>query len=336
MLPRQNNQSALRRTTIKPQVSVIRSPVLKQPIVTQPHALARNTLRNVQKPQIIQPQKVEIQNVRSLKSLPPIVQTKNLRNVLSNRSKNESVAKQKPSPVVTSIYSELTQKQLERIKDLKNVGTGKYFAIIGNGPSLLNIDTSILKSFPNLFLCTINVPDKRCWPTPYWAFFDRSQYHRHKELYKTFSGTIFNSTGIREENENSIKFRHISGLGFSHDLSKGLYIGMSSVYAVIQIALYMNFQKVFVLGCDMNNQVDSNQTHFYGINPDVKPDQRKLRFEKEANWYNHMAENVSADIKSRIVFCSKGINTWQFMNSFHSVTPNETVEFIRGVITNAS
>lgn len=322
-----NQLNALRRTVIKPQVSVIK-PKLPQPrsTVSQPKTLIRSTVRN------LPPFPVKQAEKQAVKQSVPVVYPKQLRNVL----KSTPSSKPKNVQQVSINQTELTKSQLDVIKSLKNVGVGQYFAVLGNGPSLLKIDTSVLKSIPKLNLCTINVPDKRCWPTPYWAFFDRSQYHRHKELYKTYSGTIFNSTAIREENPHSVKFKHSPGLGFSLDLLKGLYVGMSSVYAVIQIATYMNFEKIFVLGCDMNNQVDSNQTHFYGVNQDVKPDIRKMRFEKEANWYNHMANNVSDDIKSKVVFCSKGVNPWPFMDNFQSVAPDEAVNFIHGVIVNAS
>lgn len=241
----------------------------------------------------------------------------------------------KKAPVsVTNISTELTPEQIHVIKKLKGTGIGKYFAILGNGPSLADIDTAKLKNIESLYLCTVNVPDDRCWPTQYWSFYDRTQYHRHKEIYKTYSGILLNSTAIKEPAVNSIKFRNIPGIGFSNDPSKGIYIGMSSVYATLQIAAYIGFNRIYVLGCDMNNTVDVGRTHFYGVNPDVNPNERKKRFEKEANWYNHMAEYLEPSIKNKIVFCSKGINPWPFVNSFNSVTPSETVDFITKEIQN--
>lgn len=260
---------------------------------------------------------------------------KTVKERINNYNKQSGQIIKKSPPVVTNLQADLTPSQIQTIKNLRGVGTGKYLAILGNGPSLADIDTTKLKNIESLYLCTINVPDERCWPTKYWAFYDRSQYHRHKERYRSFSGTIFNSTGIKEQHDHSIKFKNMSGVGFSHDPSKGIYIGMSSVYATIQIALYMSFNKIFVLGCDMNANVDIGRTHFYGVNPDVEPHERRKRFEKEANWYNYMAENVDIQTRNKIVFCSKDINIWPFMNSFHSVTPLETVDFIIKEIINA-
>ena len=260
-------------------------------------------------------------------------------NTIKDRINNKKLPGQvikRPPPTVISIQPELTNVERDAIKNLKGTGQNKFLIILGNGPSLSEIDTKQFKNINNLYLCTINVPDERVWPTQYWAFYDRSQFHKHKERYHSYTGTIFNSTGIKEPNIRSIKFRHSPGIGYSHDVSKGLYVGMSSVYATIQIATYMNFDKIFILGCDMNESVDINRTHFYGVNSDVEPHERRRRFVKEANWYNHMAENVDVSIRNKIVFCSKGINTWPFMNSFSSVTPAETVDFILGEIKNVS
>jgi hypothetical protein len=223
------------------------------------------------------------------------------------------------------------------VKKLKNSAQGEYLVILGNGPSLKQIHTDVLKQYPtNIKLCTINVPDIRCWPTPYWAFYDRSQFHRHKELYRNYTGTAFNSTGIKEPNANSIKFKHIPGLGYSRDITRGIYVGMSSVFATLQIAMFMNFERIYVVGCDMDEGMDSGQTHFYGVNPDVNPEERKKRFKKEANWYDRMVDILTDEEKEKIVFCNKGVNKWPFTSHFKTVTSEEATKFILEDTGNAS
>jgi len=248
-----------------------------------------------------------------------------------NRTRRELVPqapRRKVPPKVTYLSADLTVDQIEKVKALKGSAQGRYLVILGNGPSLEQVDTNRLAQYDNIKLCTINVPDKRCWPTPYWAFYDRSQYHRHKELYKGFAGTVFNSTGIKEGNVGSIKFKHNPGLGWSRDISRGVYVGMSSVYATLQIAVYMQFNRIYVVGCDMSESMDLGKTHFYGINPDVKPEERKKRFVKEANWYDRMTEVLKEDEKQKIVFCSKGVNKWPFMSHFTTVRPDQATQFI--------
>lgn len=248
--------------------------------------------------------------------------------------RNRLIKESKPTRKLVGtqrITGELDNRQKTLIKNLQNKSVGKYLFILGNGPSLNSVDTQYLSKIDNTEMCTINVPDGRCWPTKYWAFYDISQFNMHRELYESFTGTIFNSTTIKGENPNSIKFKYLSGLGYSRDAVTGIYVGMSSVYATIQIAMYMNFDKIFVLGCDMNDKIDKSKTHFYGVNPKVKPDTRLDRFKKEANWYDRMADTLSQEERNKIVFCSKGINNWRFMDYFPTLKPDEVVKHINDI-----
>jgi hypothetical protein len=229
---------------------------------------------------------------------------------------------------VKYISKDLDSSQKRLIRSIQNSAVGRSILILGNGPSLNQIDTAKCSEIPNLDICTINVPDKRCWPTKYWAFYDISQYNMHRELYNEFSGTIFNSTTIRGDNQRAIKFKHIQGVGYSRNAVDGIYVGMSSVYATIQISMYMRFDHIYVAGCDMSQSVDKNNTHFYGVNPRVKPVTRIERFKKEANWYNHMSSVLNEDERGRITFCSKGINPWGFINSFNSIEPQNTLNLL--------
>jgi len=307
---------------------VIQKPVASQQAV-KPQTLQRTTPQMIQQPI---PPRPAVQPTPS-QATPVVakrVQPVNTMRDRINRTKREFVpqAIRKKPPTITHLSTDLTPDQVEKVKSLRGTAQGQYLVILGNGPSLREVDTHILAQYATIRLCTINMPDQRCWPTPYWAFYDRSQFHRHKELYHTFTGTIFNSTGIKEPNPNSIKFKHIPGLGYSRDITRGVYVGMSSVFATLQIAMFMGFSKIYVVGCDMSESVDPGQTHFYGVNPDVLPEERVKRFKKEANWYDRMVEALSPEEKQKIVFCSKGVNKWPFTSHFTTMRPDEAVEYI--------
>jgi hypothetical protein len=83
-----------------------------------------------------------------------------------------------------------------------------------------------------------------------------------------------------------MQFKNIGGKGFNLDPSQGIYIGRSSVYAAMQIAIWMNYQEIFIFGCDMNPAGINGVLHFYGDNPDVNPVVRKNRFKNEAEYYD--------------------------------------------------
>lgn len=338
-IKRNNTNNALRRTVIKPKVVILQKTV-NTTIPKTVNSIQRTTHVGLHlKPT---PHRQPPQPSQSSKSAPviqPRTQSVLITKNKQNHKKNNiaAIPKRRELPQITYLSADLTHDQVTKIKKLKDVGQGQYLVILGNGPSLNMVDTNIFKQYSTTIkLCTINVPDRRCWPTQYWAFYDRSQYNRHKDEYRNYSGIAFNSTGIKEQNVNSIKFKHIPGLGYSKDISSGIYVGMSSVFATIQIAMYMNFNRIYIIGCDMDDNVDSGMTHFYGINPDVNPDERKKRFKKEANWYNKMIEILSEEEKKKIVFCSKGINKWPFTSHFTNISPDKATKFIIEDTNNAS
>tara|TARA_R110000868_G_scaffold45841_18_gene151849 strand:- start:164 stop:1609 length:1446 start_codon:yes stop_codon:yes gene_type:complete len=46
-----------------------------------------------------------------------------------------------------------------------------------------------------------------------------------------------------------MQFKNIGGKGFSKDASKGIHIGRSSVFAAMQIGLWMGYEKIYIFGC---------------------------------------------------------------------------------------
>lgn len=228
---------------------------------------------------------------------------------------------------ITYKTRDVSPQTIEKIKKLRNQGVNKSLVIIGNGPSILEVPLEKLKSIQGVEILSVNTPDERIWPSEYWAFFDKTQFRRHKALWDSYDGTIFNSTSIREQKEKSMQFKHMGGVGFSRDLTKGIYIGRSSVYASMQIALWMNFQKVFILGCDMNPEGINGKLHSYGDNPDVEPQARAARFEREAQSYDCAADVLTDEEKERFVFCSD-YNEWPFVDRFIRVSHKTVIETI--------
>jgi len=83
----------------------------------------------------------------------------------------------------------------------------------------------------------------------------------------------------------------------------------------------------------MNPQGVDGKLHFYGDNPDVKPERRIKRFANESKHYDIAAE-VLKDDKNRFTFCSEGINPWPFMNKFPTIKHTESIEHIKQWNTN--
>jgi hypothetical protein len=223
---------------------------------------------------------------------------------------------------VKYVSTEIAPESPAKIAAIKGQGKGKILVIIGNGPSILEADLGKLRDQPNIELLTINKPDQRVWPTHYWSFFDR-----HESLWNSYEGYVFNSTAIKRQKARSIQFKNIGGKDWSHNLLQGLNIGRSSVYASMQIALWLGHEHVYIFGCDMNPAGLNGQLHFYGQNPDVPPEVRRERFAKEAEFYDHAADKITPTACLKFTFCS-AYNPHSFVNKFNKLDHRDAVDLI--------
>lgn len=239
------------------------------------------------------------------------------------RPKQIAIPKNK---TVKYITTDTSQEHIEKIKNLYNKGEGRILVVIGNGPSINEIDIARLKT-KDIDILSINKPDPRLWPTKYWSFYDPSQLTRHNALIDSYTGIIFNSTSIKLEKQNNIKFKNMAGHQYSKDLTKGLCIGRSSCYAAMQIASWMAYDEVYIFGVDMDPEGIDGKLHFYGTNPDVKPELRKTRFKDEALYYDHAAKVLDQTERSKFYFCSS-YNKWSFVDRFNKLDHKEAMDLL--------
>lgn len=206
--------------------------------------------------------------------------------------------------------------QLAAVNRIRNQGRGKILVIVGNGPSITEAPLELLTGRSGIDLLSINKPDPRLWPTRLWAFCDTSQYKRHEDIWKSYNGTIINSTSIYQQRPGTVQISAKQGFGFARDLTKGFYIGRSTVYANLQTALWMDYDQVYVFGCDMDPAGLNGQLWFYGVNPDAPMTQRRDRFKLEAEHYLYAAGELSTAERARYTFCS-AYNSWPFVEKFN-------------------
>jgi len=210
---------------------------------------------------------------------------------------------------------------------LKNSGAGRILIMVACGPSILEVDLPKLKGHPLIDFMSINKPDPRLGTTKYWVFCDQSQYTRNKDLFESWQGTIINAWSVRARHQNQVLVRNISGKGFSKNLVRGYHIGRSTTFANMQTAFWMNYDKVYIFGCDMSKSTDLKKLHFYGTNPDVKPEIRVSRFQKEAEHYLIGANKMTPAECQKFTFCSS-YNTWPFIEKFEKLDHKEAVDII--------
>jgi hypothetical protein len=233
-------------------------------------------------------------------------------------------------PTVKVITRDPPEASGRKLRELHNSCVGRILVIVANGPSVLEIDTTQLRDLPRVDMMSINKPDMRVWPTKYWLFCDISQLKRHNDLWSAYNGYIFNSTMITDSRPNTIFVKNIPGFGFSTDLTSGFHIGRSSVYAAMQVALWLGYDKIYILGIDMGAvQVDGKEMlHFYGVNQDCTSDSRKKRFTEEAKYYEDAARSLPVEVRKKFYFCS-AYNQFRFLDQFNRLDHNKVIDAIR-------
>lgn len=212
-----------------------------------------------------------------------------------------------------------------KVETLKNVGVGRILIMVACGPSILEVDLAKLKNHPLIDMMSINKPDLRIHPTKYWVFCDQSQYKNNQGLFESFPNIVINAWSVKARHKNQILIRNKSGKGFSKNLLQGFHIGRSTTFANMQTAYWMNYDKVFIFGCDMCKVGDL--VHAYGRNPDVEPDIRVSRFKFEADNYEAGAAQLSDAERAKFVFCSS-YNKWPFVDKFQKLDHRVAVDHI--------
>ena len=233
-----------------------------------------------------------------------------------------------PAPIINKSYAKQSNYQLDIIKNLNSIhgiGSNKLLAIFAPGPSILEADIGKLISVDYVDTMTINKPDDRYWETKYWIFCDYTQYSRNKTAFNNFNNTVITPTSFKINHKNSIKFKLLHDKGFSFNLVNGVYVGWSTTYVAMQFALWMNYDKIFIFGCDMGRV--NGKLHSYGVNPDVPEDVRMQRFAREANNYMIAANIMDENIRNRFYFCSS-YNKWEFVDKFNRLDQRVAIDYI--------
>lgn len=285
-------------------------------------SIAQAKVGLIKKPKQLQirDNKSEIIKIKPKSIIVPAKREKSVRELNAIRiAKTVELAKSGKRKIIRLNQNSVIRKDAnyDKITNIKNVGVGKTLVMIACGPSILENDFSKLKDIPNIDIMVINKPLESVWPPKYWAFCDNSQHDRNKDAFNQYGGLIINSNVVKARKTNQIIVTAKATTGVSRNIHEGYVIGRSSVYANIQVALWMNYDKIFIFGVDMC--AVSGKLHHYGVNPDVPESKRIERFKGEADNYNIMASKLPDEIRKRIYFCSS-YNPFNFTTRFNKVS----------------
>lgn len=262
------------------------------------------------------------QNI-NVNPVPKVVTTR--RSTKPNIKPNVKIVSIKSTALKQTKRNNIFDSRTSKVKSIQGIGKGKILVILAPGPSILQIEIKRLMGIKNIDTMTINKPDSRLWPSSYWMFCDRTQYTRNKEVFHRYPNTIINTDSIKAQHPKQIHIKNLSGKGFSTDMIKGFYIGRSTTFSAMQVAAWMDYNKIFILGLDMC-RIDG-KLHSYGVNPDVPEKIREGRFKQEAEFYNVAAKIMNEELRNKFYICSS-YNPWPFVDKFHRINQKEAVEYI--------
>lgn len=150
--------------------------------------------------------------------------------------------------------------------------------IIGNGPSLRISDVSRLKGVHTFGVNRIYLLSTK-WRPEYFVCVD-NKVLEDENIYKYRVKTRFFSDRVKNRLNDLDEFVHVSQqfpfgeaclVPFSEDISRKVYSGGNVIYIAIQIAVYMGFAEIYLLGVDCDYP-KNEKSHFYGDDFDLGGD----------------------------------------------------------------
>ena len=169
-------------------------------------------------------------------------------------------------------------EKFARLKSLKGKYAGKRCFITCTGPSLTIEDLESLKNeyvFGMNSICLIH--EKTAWKPDFYGIQDLKVFDKVKEtLLKTDNGLVFapyDYLHLRQTSKDWVYF-HMSWAyhmydkkytgkyfsKFSEDCYNTVYDGFTITYSIMQLAVYMGFDELYLLGADCNYL--GKQQHF--------------------------------------------------------------------------
>ena len=162
---------------------------------------------------------------------------------------------------------EVPKPDLDRLRSLKDKFKGERIFVMGNGPSLNNTNLEFLK---NEYTFGVNrvylLGDRISWkPTFYTANDWRVVPDIASDINALTGSTFFfeeSFRGILREGNDTYFYRHCAAdpnhpeeTSFGHEATRGIRGAGSVVGTAVQLAAYMGFNPIYLIGCDLGYKV---------------------------------------------------------------------------------
>lgn len=164
------------------------------------------------------------------------------------------------------------------IESSKNKYSGERCFIVATGPSLRTEDLDVLKA-QNIITFSVNTIFKAfkqtSWRPTYYVTDDYRAIRENSKLIESipeiasFVGDTCKLFWDESHSEKIIKYhKHYEYFGdrlpkFTEDFSRKSYTGLTVTYTCIQLAAYMGFTEIYLLGVDCNYINNSRNNYFF-------------------------------------------------------------------------
>jgi hypothetical protein len=141
--------------------------------------------------------------------------------------------------------------------EFKNKHQGERCVLMGNGPSLNDTDLSLLKNETTIGLNKIHLLfPKIDWQPTYITSYIREVVAQARDAYMDLKMPLFISQDGKDLVEDRKYPTYFYGpnrrFSFSMDPAKDVSVGFTVTYVAMQLAFYMGFKKVILVGMDHN------------------------------------------------------------------------------------
>ena len=151
-------------------------------------------------------------------------------------------------------FSIRREKSAIRLLSLQRKHVGDRCFIIGNGPSLKETDLSLLKYEFSFGLNRIFLAfEERSFQPTYLVAVNRLVIEQSFTEINNLDMPKFLNWDFRNYirfDKNTILLRPINHIPFSTDLTTGVRVGSTVTYVAMQLAFYMGFKQVILIGVD--------------------------------------------------------------------------------------
>lgn len=203
-----------------------------------------------------------------------------------------------------------------KLLDFKNIHEGDICCIVATGPSLTLSDVNMLKD--NNITCIsmnriYNLFNQTSWRPDYYVVEDQKMIEDLAEeianidlKYKFINGDVNKYWEIKKS-YSSISYKMVmqdclsDRVGFSRNIDRFMYNGYTVTYVCIQLALYMGFKEIFLLGVDFNysDDVYAESNHFEGYQKHYKDIRlNEIKPERMLNAYRKAKKIAEAEGKN--------------------------------------